>query len=408
MSRPVASPDERMATQVAAIRARDHSAIARAISAIEHGAAISRALLARLEDARGNAHVVGITGPPGAGKSTLIDAIVLEYLARDVPVAVVAVDPTSPVTGGAVLGDRVRMGASGKDDRVFIRSLASRGHPGGVSRAASDTVDVLDAAGFPVVIVETVGAGQSDVAVAKLVDTTIVVSPPGLGDDVQAIKAGILEIADILVVSKADQPNAERTLGDLRDMLKLRNKGARNVPVLSTAAATAQGVPALVDAIAAHANAHGRGRRLKPRAAVETEVDLIERARNLHAADAFMRSCNVALVDVGAGHATLRMTVVRDHLNFLGSCHGGALFSLADGAFGLASNTHGPISAAIDAHIAFHVAVREGDVLTARANEVSRSRRVATYRVDVERADGVRVASFTGTVFRRDEPGLAK
>src|SRR5688500_18585189 len=198
MNRQVASPDERVATQVAAIRARDHSAIARAISAIEHGAAMSRPLLDGLADARGRAHVVGITGPPGAGKSTLIDAIVREYLARDIAVAVVAVDPTSPVTGGAVLGDRVRMGTSGRDDRVFIRSLASRGHPGGVSKATSDTIDVLDAAGFPVVIIETVGAGQSDVAVAGLVDTTIVVTPPGLGDDVQAIKAGILEIADIL------------------------------------------------------------------------------------------------------------------------------------------------------------------------------------------------------------------
>lgn len=402
MNRPVPSPDERVATQVAAIRARDHSAIARAISAIEHGAAISRALLAGLADARGSAHVVGITGPPGAGKSTLIDAVVLEYLARGIPVAVVAVDPTSPVTGGAVLGDRVRMGASGKDDRVFIRSLASRGHPGGVSKATSDTIDVLDAAGFPVVIVETVGAGQSDVAVAGLVDTTIVVTPPGLGDDVQAIKAGILEIADILVVTKGDLPNADRTLGDLRDMLKLRNKAARDVPVIATAATRADGVPALVDAIAAHAAAQGRGRRVKAKAAVTPHVDLIERAKNLHASDAFMRSCNVALVELGAGHATLRMTVGRDHLNFLGSCHGGALFSLADGAFGLASNTHGPIAAAIDAHIAFHVAVREGDVLTARASEVSRSRRVATYRVDVERGDGVRVASFTGTVFRRD------
>jgi len=403
MNRQAASQDERIAAQVAAIHARDHWAIARAISAIEHGAATSRALLDALADSRGRAHVVGITGPPGAGKSTLVNAVVLEYLARDIPVAVVAVDPTSPLTGGAVLGDRVRMGASGSDDRVFIRSLASRGHPGGVSRATSDSVDVLDAAGFPLIIVETVGAGQSDVAIATLADTTVVVSPPGLGDDVQAIKAGILEVADILVVSKGDLPNADRALGDLRDMLKLRGRSARGVPVLVTSASRREGIPALVDAIAAHVAAHGRRRAARLAKADTGEVvDLRERANGLHASDAFMRSCEVALIDVGAGHATLRMTVRREHLNFLGSCHGGALFSLADGAFGLASNTHGPISAAIDAHIAFHVAAREGDELTACASEVSRSRQVATYRVDVERGDGVRIASFTGTVFRRD------
>ena len=403
MNRQVASLDERVAAQVAAIRARDHSAIARAISAIEQGAPFARALLEALAEARGNAHVVGITGPPGAGKSTLVNAIVLEYLARDVPVAVVAVDPTSPVTGGAVLGDRVRMGASGDDERVFIRSLASRGHAGGVSRATADAVDVLDAAGFPVIIVETVGAGQSDVAIARLADTTVVVSPPGLGDDVQAIKAGILEVADILVVSKSDLPNADRTQGDLRDMLKLRGKAARAVPVIATSASRGEGVAPLVDAIAAHVATHGRRRATTLGKEAGVPADRLERARHLHANDAFMRTCDVALVDVGPGHATLRMRVAREHLNFLGSCHGGALFSLADGAFGLASNSHGPISAAIDAHIAFHVAVREGDVLTARASEVSRSRRVATYRVDVERDDGVRVASFTGTVFRRDE-----
>ena len=403
MDRQVASLDERVAAQVAAIRARDHSAIARAISAIEHGAPIARALLEALAEARGSAHVVGITGPPGAGKSTLVNAIVLEYLARDVPVAVVAVDPTSPVTGGAVLGDRVRMGASGDDERVFIRSLASRGHAGGVSRATADAVDVLDAAGFPVIIVETVGAGQSDVAIARLADTTVVVSPPGLGDDVQAIKAGILEVADILVVSKSDLPNADRTQGELRDMLKLRGKAARAVPVIATSASRGEGIAALVDAIAAQVATHGRRRATKPGNDAGAPADRLERVRNLHADDAFMRTCDVSLVDVAPGHATLRMRVAREHLNFLESCHGGALFSLADGAFGLASNSHGPISAAIDAHIAFHVAVREGDVLTARASEVSRSRRVATYRVDVDRDDGVRVASFTGTVFRRDE-----
>ena len=406
MNQHAADSQERIATKVAAIRARDHTAIARAISAVENGAPIGRSLLCALADARGNAHVVGITGPPGAGKSTLIDALVLEYLSRGSPVAIVAVDPSSPVTGGAVLGDRVRMGASGNDPRVFIRSLASRGHAGGLSRATADVVDVLDAAGFPIVIVETVGAGQSDVGIARVVDTTIVVTPPGLGDDVQAIKAGILEIADILVVTKSDLPQSERTIGDLRDMLRLRAKGAGVVPVIATAAARAEGLAALADAIAAHASAHGRGRRLRvgsPNVTMTHDAaSLVERMKALHEDDAFMRRCNVALVDAGPGHATLRMTVDRSQLNFHGSCHGGALFTLADGAFGLASNSHGAFAAGIDAHIAYHAAAREGDVLTARATEISRGRSVATYRVDVERSDGKRIASFTGTVFRSE------
>lgn len=402
----------RIAAQAATIRAGERTAIARAISAIENRAPGARALLEALADARGKAHVVGITGAPGAGKSTLIDALVLECLARGTRVAVIAIDPSSPITGGAVLGDRIRMGASGSDPRVFIRSLASRGHLGGVTRTTSAIVDVLDAAGFPLVIVETVGAGQSEVEIASLVDTSVVVCPPGLGDDVQAIKAGILEIADLLVVSKGDLPVAERTARDLRDMLRLRRaEDARAVPVLTTIATRAEGVGKLLDAIDAHATAKGRGRRLRAPAPIEERRaapaepgDLVARATRLHEADAFMRQCGVQLVAVAEGQATLRMTVGPAHLNFHGACHGGALFTLADGAFGLASNSHGVFAAGIDTHIAYHVAAREGDVLLARATEISRGRRVATYRVDVERDDGTRIASFTGTVYRSDRP----
>ncbi len=397
-------------TLLSSIRAGERGAIARAISAIENEAPAARALLDALAESRGRAHVVGITGAPGAGKSTLINALVLEYLARGCNVAVVAIDPSSPLTGGAVLGDRVRMGESGSDPRVFIRSLASRGHLGGVTRTTAGVVDVLDAAGFPVVIVETVGAGQSEVQIAGLVDTSVVVCPPGLGDDVQAIKAGILEIADVLVVSKGDLPAAQRTASELRDMLALRRPGAaRSVPVLTTSAAGSEGVADLVDAITAHAAAKGQRRRLQAAArSAEAPVapapsdDPVARTAQLSANDAFMRHCNVELVTAGAGHATLRMTVSRSHLNFHGACHGGALFSLADGAFGLASNSHGVFAAGIDAHIAYHLAAREGDVLLARATEIARSRRVATYRIDVEREDGTRIASFTGTVYRSD------
>jgi nitroreductase len=171
------------------------------------------------------------------------------------------------VTGGAVLGDRVRMGVHGAHENVFIRSVASRGHPGGVSRTTAGIVDVLDAAGFDTVIVETVGAGQSEVEIARLADTRLVVCPPGLGDHVQAIKAGILEIADLLVVSKGDLPAAGTTVRDLEDMLRLRRRTALLVPVLKTAAATGDGVAAVVDAILAHAAAAGRGRRFAARGA---------------------------------------------------------------------------------------------------------------------------------------------
>ena len=164
--------------------------------------------------------------PPGAGKSTLVDALIGELLALNGRVGVVAVDPSSPITGGAILGDRIRMGTHQGDERVFIRSLASRGHVGGLSRSAARAVDVLDAAGYAHIIVETVGAGQSEVEIAELADTRIVVLPPGLGDDVQAIKAGILEIADIYVVNKADLPLAERAERELLSMIALRSYGA--------------------------------------------------------------------------------------------------------------------------------------------------------------------------------------
>ncbi len=247
---------------VAPVFAGDRRAIARAITLVESESEDAAWLRAGLVARTGRAHVVGITGAPGVGKSTLIDALLGELLARDRRVGVVAVDPSSPLSGGAVLGDRVRMGEHGADERVFIRSVASRGHLGGVSRQTSRIVDVLDAAGFDPIVIETVGTGQSEVEIAALADTRVVVCAPGLGDDIQAIKAGILEIADVLVVNKADSPLAADTERALRDMLHLRRRGPWAVRVVRTVATTRSGLAALVEAIEAHLAHAGRGRRL--------------------------------------------------------------------------------------------------------------------------------------------------
>jgi len=223
--------------------AGDPRAIARAISLIEDESPHAAALVGRIYPSTGRAYLIGITGPPGAGKSTLVAALARELLASDARVAVVAVDPSSPISGGALLGDRIRMGEVQQHDGVFIRSLASRGHAGGVSGATRGVVALLDAAGFDYVLVETVGAGQSEVGIASIAATRLVVCPPGLGDDVQALKAGILEIADAFVVNKADLEGAERTARDLVAMLSLR-EGARR-PVFHTIATTGRGVDAL-------------------------------------------------------------------------------------------------------------------------------------------------------------------
>ena len=232
------------------IRAGDRRAIARAISEAENDPECAEGQRTALQSHVGRAHIVGITGPAGAGKSTLVNGLIGELVKRGQRVAVVAVDPSSPITGGAVLGDRIRMAEHQSNERVFIRSLAARGYPGGVSRTTSHAVYVLDAAGFDTVLVETVGAGQSEVAIAKLARTRVVVYPPGLGDEVQALKAGLLEIADILVVNKADLPGADRTARDLRAMPARRGSDKERT-VLKTVATTGLGVAELADAIAA-------------------------------------------------------------------------------------------------------------------------------------------------------------
>jgi LAO/AO transport system kinase len=202
----------------------------------------------------GKAHIVGITGPPGSGKSSLVDAIISELRGRGMSVGVIAVDPTSPFSGGALLGDRVRMQRHATDEGVFVRSMATRGRLGGLSRAAFEAVLVLDAMGYDVVAVETVGVGQDEVEVVDLAHTTAVVSIPGMGDDIQAMKAGVLEIGDLFVVNKADRPGADAVVRQLRMMLEMRSEaeGDWRPEVLETVAVRGEGVAQLVDAFLTH------------------------------------------------------------------------------------------------------------------------------------------------------------
>jgi LAO/AO transport system kinase len=392
--------DDGIAT--AALLAGDRVAVARTMSRVERGELAPARVAQALAPHLGRAHVVGLTGAPGAGKSTLVHALLGELLKRGTRIAVVAVDPSSPVSGGAVLGDRVRMGEHGAHPGVFIRSVASRGQLGGLAATTEAMVDVLDAAGFDCVIVETVGAGQSEVDVMRVADTCVVACPPGLGDNVQSIKAGILEIADVLAVTKSDLPGAEGTTRDLRDMLHLRKAGADGawqVPVVPCASTTGLGVALLVEQVLAHGAARGVGRRLARRVAA---TDASEHVRRCWAADPHVQAMGIALVAATAGSVTVQLVLEPRHINFNGSCHGGVTFSLADTAFGLAANSHGKIAAGIDTHMTFQQPAVAGDVLTATSVEVSRSRRLAVYRVDVTKGDGKLISSFTGTVYVKD------
>ena len=395
---------------VRAVLAGDRGAVARAISQVERGERDPGTVAAALAAHLGRAHVLGVTGSPGAGKSTLVHALLGEMLARGRRIAVVAVDPSSPITGGAVLGDRVRMGEHGTHADVFIRSVASRGHLGGLAPTTEAMVDILDAAGFDTVIVETVGAGQSEVEIMRVADTRLVACAPGLGDNVQAIKAGILEIADVLAVTKCDLPGAEGTARDLRDMLHLRRAAAPGewkVPVIESSATTGVAIAQLADAIGAHQAAAGCGRRLRARTPAQAGVaDTAAGARvkQLAAADPFLRWAGIVCTHADLGTATVEVTLQPHHINFNGTCHGGVVFALADTAFGLAANSYGVIAAGIDTHLTFQLPSYAGDRLVATSVEVSRSRKIAVYRVDVCRGDGAPVSSFTGTVYLTVRP----
>jgi LAO/AO transport system kinase len=240
--------------------AGDRPALARAITAVENESGEARAVYAAIRPHLGGAVVVGITGPPGAGKSTLTGAYIGELRRRGKTVGVIAIDPSSPLSGGALLGDRIRMTDHAADPAVFVRSLAARGQLGGLSRTAARVVDVMDAAGKDVVIVETVGTGQSEVEIAGLADVKVVVCVPGLGDDVQAIKAGVLEIADILVLNKADQPSAEHAARQLERIVDGGAGRDGGTPVIRTVATTGDGIAKLADAIDDTASASASNR----------------------------------------------------------------------------------------------------------------------------------------------------
>ncbi|MSQ88347.1 MAG: methylmalonyl Co-A mutase-associated GTPase MeaB [Betaproteobacteria bacterium] len=235
----------------------DSAAMARLMSRAEAATPECRPAFARLYQKAGQAHIVGITGVPGSGKSTLVSTLTLKLRAAGKRVGIIAVDPSSPYSGGSIMGDRIRMSALAGDEGVFIRSMATRGAHGGMARASLEAVDVLDATGFDYVIIETVGVGQAEVEIARAAHTVVVVSAPGLGDDIQAIKAGILEIADVHVVSKCDRPDANRTISDLKTMLTLGlslSGGASWQPkVVPTSSAQGEGFEELITALDRHA-----------------------------------------------------------------------------------------------------------------------------------------------------------
>ena len=259
--------------------AGDHRALPRLISLVEAGDPLAEDALARIYPLTGNAHVVGITGPPGAGKSSLVAALIGAFRERGRKIGVVAIDPSSPHGGGAVLGDRIRMGAWHADPDVFVRSLAARGQLGGLARAAASVVLLLDAAGYDPILVETVGSGQDGIAIADLAQTVVVLQVPGLGDGVQAIKAGLLEIGDLLVVNKADLPGAAEVVGHLQLARPTAAAGEWAIPLLLTSTSTGQGIEelrALIDEHRDYQRHHPRSRARLVQAARQETLDLFQ------------------------------------------------------------------------------------------------------------------------------------
>jgi LAO/AO transport system kinase len=277
-ARGAVDPARGAADPAAAIqRARDGDAraLGRLLSLVENGAPQLRAVMKALAPLTGHARLLGLTGSPGVGKSTLTGALVAAYRKQGLRVGVLAIDPTSPFTGGALLGDRVRMQEHATDQGVFIRSMASRGHLGGLSGATPQAVRVLDAAGFDVVLIETVGVGQAEVEIAGMADSTMVIVAPGLGDAIQAAKAGILEIGDVFVVNKSDKPGAHEAVRDLRGMIAMgrHSKGEWKPPIVSTTAAAGEGTDDLMSKLDEHRAWLGRSgegeRRRRARAREE-------------------------------------------------------------------------------------------------------------------------------------------
>jgi len=234
------------------MQAGDKRVLARVLSWVENGDPRTRSVVKELAPPAARSRVIGLTGAPGAGKSTVTSALVRAFRARENRVAVLAVDPSSPFTGGALLGDRVRMQEHATDDGVFIRSMGSRGQLGGLAAATPQAIRVLQAAGYEVILVETVGVGQAEVEIASAADSTVVLVVPGMGDSIQAAKAGVLEVADVLVVNKADRPDTQATLRDLRAMVSLAN-GEWKPPIVATVATAGQGIDDLLGQLDRHA-----------------------------------------------------------------------------------------------------------------------------------------------------------
>jgi LAO/AO transport system kinase len=326
------------------VRAGDVRAIARAISIVEDARPEAAALLSLLFPHAGQAVVVGVTGPPGSGKSTLVDRMTAHYRRQGRRVGIVAVDPTSPYSGGAILGDRIRMQAHATDDGVFIRSMATRGHLGGLAAATSHVLTILGAAGKDVIIVETVGVGQDEVDIVGAADVSIVVLVPGLGDEVQALKAGIMEIADVFVVNKADREGVLRVVAEIESMLSLAPPGAERPAIVETVATAGQGVAELLAAVEdfrARAGASGLLER-KQRAHLRQQFEETLRARLL--AEVRTRALSAeqteAAVDRMAAHAVDPFTAAEEVLQRVGLRAGTgtyidhlgiAVASLADG-----------------------------------------------------------------------------
>ena len=259
------------------VKACDPRAVARAISLIESRSPDGPVLISNLFGFGGHAKIVGITGAPGVGKSTLVDCLTVEFRRRDTKVGILAIDPTSPFSGGAILGDRIRMQSHTGDTGVFVRSMASRGHLGGLSQATNDATVILDAAGLDVVLIETVGVGQGEVDIIRTADISIVVVAPGSGDDVQALKAGIMEIADVFVVNKSDRDGVDRTVKDIETVLMLKEHSDEDwrVPVLKTEATSGIGISDVIDTIEQfREGSTQKNRRLKNRAAVRLRETL--------------------------------------------------------------------------------------------------------------------------------------